>query len=80
MTTNTRIIRNTTTPAREGQVKHQRGMHARVILRDGRSYTGNIDGWGKQIMTIRPTDGGQHGWKVESHWVGSIDRVELVEG
>lgn len=78
--TTKQIIRNTTTIAREGQIKHQRGMHARIILRNGQSYTGTINGWGKQLIDIRPTDGGQHGWKTESHHNCTIARVELIEG
>lgn len=62
-----------------GAIRHRRGMHVRIVTRDGDTFAGHIDGWGKQIIAIRPTDGGQHGWKVESHSVHSIDRVETAE-
>lgn len=81
MTTTTNIIRNTTRRlARDGEIKHNRGMHARVILRNGQVWTGRINGWGKQLLEIIPTDGGQYGWKRESHHNCTIARVELIEG
>ena len=74
----TRVVHADRRP-KDGAIRHRRGMHVRVVLRDGRAYTGHIDGWGKQLIAIRPTDGGECGWKVESHSNFSVDRVETVE-
>lgn len=76
-TAGTRVVHADRRP-KDGAIRHHRGMHVRVILRDGKSYTGYINGWGKQLIAIRPTDGGQHGWKVESHSNYSVERVETV--
>ena len=65
MQTETRVTRRT----------HHRGQHVTIINRDGDRYSGHITGWGTQIICIAPTDGGEHGWKRESHSVHSIDRV-----
>ena len=64
------------TRVRQGQ--HYRGQSVHVHLNDGSTYTGTINGWGPQILSIRPTDGGRRGWKVESYSFIEIDRVTEV--
>ena len=64
-TTETRVTRRT----------HVKGQHVTVITRDGDRYSGHITGWGRQLIVIAPTDGGEYGWKRESHPVPSVDRV-----
>jgi len=56
--------------------KAHTGQHVRVTLRTGEIYTGHLAGWGAQILALRPTDGGKHGWKVESHAVPNVLIVE----
>ena len=52
------------------------GQHVRITLRSGHTYEGHLAGWGAQIIALRPTDGGKYGWKVESHAVATVARVE----
>ena len=55
-----------------------RGQHVTVTFTDGWAspLTGTIDGWGSQIIAIRPdVRTAEFTWKVESFPVQKIDRV-----
>lgn len=57
---------------------HYKGQHVRITFKNGETCTGRISGWGPQILAIRPTDGGRHGWKVESYGVTQFTKVEEI--
>jgi hypothetical protein len=57
---------------------HQRGQHVTATFRDRTpDITGRIDGWGPQILSIRPDHdhGGRFTWKREDFWTGNVVTV-----